>query len=1049
MLAFFMSGTAVFGQSDSLSLSSGTATPGGAASLNLSLSSPSGSEPAAIEWTFAYSTSDIVAISASAGAAATAAGKSISCAGSPASYMCLLTGLNGNVVQNGVVAVLTVTLSAASSGTTISVANPLGASASASAIQTTATGGTITITGVPSTLTSLSCNPGTVASGASTSCNVSLNHAASSATTVALSDNNAPLTIPASVTVSAGASSATFVATVGTLTTNQSATITATLNGAIQTATLSLVAPTLVSTLACNPTNVNSGTSTACTVTLNQAAPLNTAVALSDNNPIVTTPPSVTVSAGATSATFSASAGAVTAGQTVVVTASLGGSSLTATLTLIPPITISYLQCALSSLGPNAATACLVMLSQPVASAATIALSSNNPALTLPASVVVAAGTTAGNFAATAGAFTTTETAVITATLGASSLTASETLAPLLAPSSVLCSPSSVNSGASTTCTVTLNQSAPSGGSAVAITTNNTVLTVPPSVTVPAKSTSTTFNANLGAITTTQTALVTANLSGSSQTADLTLVAPTLVSTLACSPTSVYPGASTTCTVTLNQPAPTGGSIVALGDNNALLTVPASVTVAAGAISATFAATAGIPRSTQAATVTATLSSTPQSATLSLLAPVLVSALACNAPTLTAGNSAACTLTLSGPAPTGGLAVAVSASSPALIVPATVSVRAGSSGAKFMATATATVPDGGTTETVSVTATLHGLSQAQSLTLLLCPCSLWPSTAQPVNPASTNNQAIEVGMQFTSNVAGYVTGVRFFKATANTGLHVGNLWTASGTNLAKVAFTNETASGWQTAYFSAPVEIAANTTYVISYHTRQGHNAADNGAFTTSLGRAPIQALADGHAGPNGLYTYGSTAFPATGASATNYWVDVILNTSAAIGTAPPVSVWASTAAPTTPAAASAQPQELGLTFLSDVPGYITGARFYKSSQNLGPHYAYLWTSTGTLLASVEFTRESASGWQQANFAAPVAIGANTPYVVSYWSPQGYYADDARYFATAGVTNQMLYAPPDGQYGPNSSYATTNIFPAGSSGASNYWVDVVFSTAIQ
>jgi len=78
-----------------------------------------------------------------------------------------------------------------------------------------------------------------------------------------------------------------------------------------------------------------------------------------------------------------------------------------------------------------------------------------------------------------------------------------------------------------------------------------------------------------------------------------------------------------------------------------------------------------------------------------------------------------------------------------------------------------------------------------------------------------------------------------------------------------------------------------------------------------------------------------------------------------------------------------------------------------------------------------------------------LAIEANTAYVTSYWSPKGYYADDAGYFATSGIRSQMLYAPPDGQYGPNGSYAARNAFPASSANASNYWVDLVFTTAIQ
>jgi len=304
-------------------------------------------------------------------------------------------------------------------------------------------------------------------------------------------------------------------------------------------------------------------------------------------------------------------------------------------------------------------------------------------------------------------------------------------------------------------------------------------------------------------------------------------------------------------------------------------------------------------------------------------------------------------------------------------------------------------------------------------------------------------------MQFTSTVAGYVTGVRFYKGTTNTGTHVGNLWSATGTNLGKVTFTNETPSGWQTAYFASSVAITANTTYVISYHTTSGHNAADNGYFTNAVSNLPLGALADGQNGPNGVYKSGSSGFPTTGGSATNYWVDAIFNTSSTVGTAIPVTIWAPTAVPTNSGVSSSTAEELGVTFLSDVPGYITGLRFYKGSKNTGTHVGALWTSTGTQLATVTFTGESATGWQQANFAVPVAINANTPYVISYWAPKGHYADDTGYFATTGVTNQMLYAPPNGQYGPNGSYSSSEVFPTGSSSSNNYWVDVVFTTAIQ
>ncbi len=93
----------------------------------------------------------------------------------------------------------------------------------------------------------------------------------------------------------------------------------------------------------------------------------------------------------------------------------------------------------------------------------------------------------------------------------------------------------------------------------------------------------------------------------------------------------------------------------------------------------------------------------------------------------------------------------------------------------------------------------------------------------------------------------------------------------------------------------------------------------------------------------------------------------------------------------------------------SDVSGYITGIRFYKGPGNTGTHIGNLWTSTGTLLATVTFTDETASGWQEADFSTPVAITAGTTYVASYYAPAGDYAADTFYFALSGVNSGPLH----------------------------------------
>src|SRR5256885_853529 len=75
-------------------------------------------------------------------------------------------------------------------------------------------------------------------------------------------------------------------------------------------------------------------------------------------------------------------------------------------------------------------------------------------------------------------------------------------------------------------------------------------------------------------------------------------------------------------------------------------------------------------------------------------------------------------------------------------------------------------------------------------------------TTQVATSAATASKPIEVGVKFRSDSPGTVTGVRFFKlSSANSGTHIGDLWSASGQLLASATFTGETASGWQTALF--------------------------------------------------------------------------------------------------------------------------------------------------------------------------------------------------------------------------------------------------------
>ena len=131
---------------------------------------------------------------------------------------------------------------------------------------------------------------------------------------------------------------------------------------------------------------------------------------------------------------------------------------------------------------------------------------------------------------------------------------------------------------------------------------------------------------------------------------------------------------------------------------------------------------------------------------------------------------------------------------------------------------------------------------------------------------------------------------------------------------------------------------------------------------------------------------------------------------------------------------------ELGTVFSSGVAGQITAIRFWKASNESGTHTGHLWSATGQLLATVIFSGETASGWQQQNLTTPVSITANTNYVVTVNTANSYYVDTSGGLA-ASVVNGNLSTP----VGNNGVYGTPGQFPTSSYQNSNYFRDVVLT----
>ena len=140
------------------------------------------------------------------------------------------------------------------------------------------------------------------------------------------------------------------------------------------------------------------------------------------------------------------------------------------------------------------------------------------------------------------------------------------------------------------------------------------------------------------------------------------------------------------------------------------------------------------------------------------------------------------------------------------------------------------------------------------------------------------------------------------------------------------------------------------------------------------------------------------------------------------------------------------KPIEVGVKFKATEDGFITGIRYYKGVGTTGVHVGSLWSSGGQSLASATFVNETASGWQQVLFSAPVAITAGVTYVASTFSPSGDYASTIEYFGQA-VVNGPLRGLADGEDGPNGVFVYTTVpaFPTTDFHRINYWVDVVFT----
>jgi WD40 repeat protein len=379
----------------------------------------------------------------------------------------------------------------------------------------------------PAIVASLALSPSTIAGGGQTTGTITLSGPAGGSAggpgiTVALSSNNPAVTVPPSVTLPGTVTTISFTVSTVFVTAKTTATIVATTGSVSQSATLTLVPPQ-VAQVTVNPNSVVGGAKSTGTVTLNgNSGPKGLMVSLSSSGSVVSMPSKVTIPAGSNQASFAIQTSRVTYQTAVQIKAVSGSVSETTPLTL-EPVQVSALNLNPTTVAGGETSQGTVTLNAPAGpTGALVRLACSTHGVTIPAAVTVAPGKSSTGFSVRTAAVPSQVVASLTATLSKSSQTASLTiLAPQLA--SLVLEPTTVVGGKSSTGTVRISSPAPVGGLTITLSSNSGSANLPATVKIPAGETSAAFTVKTSKVSAQAAAVISASLTGTTQTAALTI----------------------------------------------------------------------------------------------------------------------------------------------------------------------------------------------------------------------------------------------------------------------------------------------------------------------------------------------------------------------------------------------------------------------------------------------------------------------------------------------------------------------------------------------
>ena len=655
--------------------------------------------------------------------------------------------------------------------------------------------GTGTVTAGP-TLATLTCASNSATGSTTDACAVSLSGAATSDTAVNLASSNPAVSVPPSVTVLSGATTASFIAAVAAVTSSQAATLTANAGSASTSFALQLnpvasnpVAPVL-SAFSCATASITGGSTDSCTVFLSAPASSDVSVSLASTNSAVSLPASVVIPSGAASAAFTALVSAVTTSQTATLTASASASSQTFMLQLgafTANLDLSNLDVSFGDVNVDGGvvTQPLILTSTGNAPVTIYSVSVTGPWFSVSGAtfpLVLNPGQTAILSIQFDPKSSGTATGQLTLTTNASSnskksIKLNGNAIPQVKQLS--CANSKMTGNGTDSCSVLLNAAAGSSGMAIGLSSNSNAVALPASVMVPAGGTSAGFNSTVSSVSQSQTVTLTASTSSSSTNFSLQLAAP--VPTLTISSTNVAFGnvsvntpttqaltlsSTGTSAVTVSSAAVTGAGFTISGVTFPLTLNPGQTAVLTAQFSPTAAgvATGQLTLSSNSSTGASTVVG------LSGTGVPVLSGLSCNNNSITGSGTDNCTVGLNAAAAIGGFVVNLGSDNLAVSVPATITVPAGATSIGF----SAAVSSVSTAQTATISASAGGVVQTFALqlgssvpTLSVSPASLAFGTVSVNSPSS---QAITLSSTGTAAVtvsAASVTGAGFTVSGAN------------------------------------------------------------------------------------------------------------------------------------------------------------------------------------------------------------------------------------------------------------------------------------------